>query len=154
MIKVEVRSWKGRPSASTPVTASGTACTILVLRRFFSSGCIVTAVSGPFTRFLWAIFLPSFRPYFPLISGNFGAQLYANSNKLTISFSKIHLISYTSPSANSRPLLRPRSGPPESRLVLGKRRGDCLRSYVPKTAESTHLRTDSFQFATSRAEAG
>src|SRR5712671_5369773 len=33
----DVRSTNGRPSASTPVTTRGTACTIRVLRRFLSS---------------------------------------------------------------------------------------------------------------------
>src|SRR2546421_8818014 len=33
----DVRSTNGRPSASTPVTTRGTACTIRVLRRFLNS---------------------------------------------------------------------------------------------------------------------
>ncbi len=37
MISVDVRSWKVRPSASMPVTVSGTACTIRVVRRFCAS---------------------------------------------------------------------------------------------------------------------
>src|SRR5215475_624399 len=37
MIRLEVRSTNGRPSASTPVTTSGTACTMRVLRRLRSS---------------------------------------------------------------------------------------------------------------------
>src|SRR5713226_4472919 len=36
-MSVEVRSLKDRPSASTPVTTRGTARTMRVLRRFFSS---------------------------------------------------------------------------------------------------------------------
>src|SRR5216683_1560518 len=37
MISVDVRSWNVRPSASMPVTVSGTACTIRVVRRFCAS---------------------------------------------------------------------------------------------------------------------
>src|SRR5208337_4694227 len=45
MISVEVRSANGRPSASTPVTVSGTACTIRVLRRFLNSSFVLAAPS-------------------------------------------------------------------------------------------------------------
>src|SRR5579859_1487553 len=45
MISVEVRSANGRPSASTPVTCSGTACTIRVLRRFLNSSVVFAAPS-------------------------------------------------------------------------------------------------------------
>jgi hypothetical protein len=58
MISVEVCSVNGRPMASTPVTASGTACTILVLRRFLSSGPPVTtgaAISCGLSVVLWLI---------------------------------------------------------------------------------------------------
>src|SRR5712691_9201793 len=41
----EVRSTNGRPSASTPVTTSGTACTMRVLRRFLNSVLSFTALS-------------------------------------------------------------------------------------------------------------
>src|SRR5260370_21461072 len=37
MINEDVRSTNGRPSASTPVTTRGTACTMRVLRRFLNS---------------------------------------------------------------------------------------------------------------------
>src|SRR6266852_5313105 len=37
MISEDVRSTNGRPSASTPVTTRGTACTMRVLRRFLNS---------------------------------------------------------------------------------------------------------------------
>src|SRR5260221_11723869 len=45
MISVEVRSANGRPNASTPVTCSGTACTIRVLRRFLNSSVVFVAPS-------------------------------------------------------------------------------------------------------------
>src|SRR5260370_4148770 len=45
MISVEVRSLNGRPSASTPVTFSGTACTMRVLRRLRKSELALTAPS-------------------------------------------------------------------------------------------------------------
>src|SRR6516165_5896314 len=45
MISVEVRSANGRPNASTPVTTSGTACTMRVLRRFLNSELAFTAPS-------------------------------------------------------------------------------------------------------------
>src|SRR5215468_7103394 len=45
MISVEVRSVNGRPRASTPVTTSGTACTMRVLRLLRSSVLGVTALS-------------------------------------------------------------------------------------------------------------
>src|ERR1700722_5401758 len=48
----------GRPSASTPVTWSGTACTIRVLRRFLSSEVGFTAVSGAISVASPATFLP------------------------------------------------------------------------------------------------
>src|SRR6202035_1381580 len=44
-ITVVVRSLKGCPSASTPVTVSGTACTIRVLRRFCVPGSLDSADS-------------------------------------------------------------------------------------------------------------
>src|ERR1700734_3196247 len=49
---------KGRPSASTPVTWSGTACTMRVLRRFLSSEVGFTAVSGAISVASPATFLP------------------------------------------------------------------------------------------------
>src|SRR5208282_3527044 len=45
MMSVEVRSVNGRPNASTPVTASGTACIIRVLRRFRNSSFWCATVS-------------------------------------------------------------------------------------------------------------
>src|SRR5713101_9029742 len=41
----EVRSTEGRPRAATPVTTSGTACTMRVLRRFLNSVLSFTALS-------------------------------------------------------------------------------------------------------------
>src|SRR6202012_2513453 len=49
---------KGRPSASTPVTWSGTACTMRVLRRLRSSEVGFTAVSGAISVASPATFLP------------------------------------------------------------------------------------------------
>src|SRR5260370_7767728 len=45
MISDDVRSTNGRPSASTPVTTRGTACTIRVLRRFLNSALALLAPS-------------------------------------------------------------------------------------------------------------
>jgi hypothetical protein len=45
MISEDVRSTNGRPSASTPVTTRGTACTIRVLRRFLNSALGLFALS-------------------------------------------------------------------------------------------------------------
>src|ERR1700674_5580051 len=43
MIEVEVRSSKGHPRASTPVTISETACAMRVPRRFSTSGSLLGA---------------------------------------------------------------------------------------------------------------
>src|SRR5258708_27964764 len=45
MISDDVRSTNGRPSASTPVTERGTACTIRVLRRFLNSVFVLVTPS-------------------------------------------------------------------------------------------------------------
>src|SRR5258708_35274834 len=45
MINEDVRSTNGRPSASTPVTTRGTACTMRVLRRFLNSALALFALS-------------------------------------------------------------------------------------------------------------
>src|SRR5260370_10756489 len=45
MISDDVRSTNGRPRASTPVTARGTACTIRVLRRFLNSVFVLVTPS-------------------------------------------------------------------------------------------------------------
>src|SRR6266851_5223525 len=45
MISEDVRSTNGRPSASTPVTTRGTACTIRVLRRFLNSALALVTLS-------------------------------------------------------------------------------------------------------------
>src|SRR5258708_6976761 len=45
MISDDVRSTNGRPSASTPVTARGTACTMRVLRRFLNSEFVLVTPS-------------------------------------------------------------------------------------------------------------
>src|SRR5215813_14228537 len=58
MINVDVRSLNGRPSASTPVTISGTACTIRVLRLLRSSVLGVTALSDTISLVPSARLLP------------------------------------------------------------------------------------------------
>src|SRR6266849_7848704 len=51
MISEDVRSTKGRPSASTPVTTRGTACTIRVLRRFLNSVLALVTLSDTISVF-------------------------------------------------------------------------------------------------------
>src|SRR6202007_1590280 len=58
MIKLEVRSTKGRPSASTPVTTRGTAWTMRVLRRFRSSVLALIMPSDTISGESSAIWLP------------------------------------------------------------------------------------------------
>src|SRR5215475_5366545 len=58
MIRLEVRSTNGRPSASTPVTTSGTACTMRVLRRLRSSVLALVMPSDTISGELSARSLP------------------------------------------------------------------------------------------------
>src|SRR5215475_11147212 len=59
MIRLEVRSINGRPSASTPVTTRGTACTMRVLRRLRSSVLALVMPSDTISGELSARSLPN-----------------------------------------------------------------------------------------------
>src|SRR5215475_14814801 len=59
MIRLEVRSANGRPKASTPVTTSGTACTMRVLRRLRSSVLALVMPSDTISGELSARSLPN-----------------------------------------------------------------------------------------------
>src|SRR4029077_3270885 len=54
----DVRSTNGRPSASTPVVTSGTACTMRVLRRFLNSVFALAASSDTISALSSAKLLP------------------------------------------------------------------------------------------------
>src|SRR5262249_36186631 len=134
----------GRPSASTPVTTRGTACTIRVLRRFLNSAFGLAPGSEAISMISSAKLLLASFAQTAFFAQCFRLRTNANARRATLRrcFAWYPLRSACGlfPTATSTVLERPRLAQRANKSVPEKMLDGCLRSCVQEATAPIHQR--------------